>query len=114
MIRGTNDGEWYSNFDFAPSHSADAVFAENFLFAAQNVFLSLDEILKGEENPLLLVAGHSRGAACANLLGVLLDAAYDPANVLPSIPSLRPRLSAAQRRSRNTPTFSITSTPATW
>ena len=81
MIRGTNDGEWYSNFDFAPSHSADAVFAENFLFAAQDVFLSLDEILKDEENPLLLVAGHSRGAACANLLGVLLDAAYDPANV---------------------------------
>ena len=81
MIRGTNDGEWYSNFDFAPSHSADTAFAENFLFAAQDVFLSLDEILKGEENPLVLVAGHSRGAACANLLGVLLDAAYDPANV---------------------------------
>ena len=81
MIRGTNDGEWYSNFDFAPSHSADAVFAENFLFSAQDIFLSLDEILKDEENPLLLVAGHSRGAACANLLGVLLDAAYDPADV---------------------------------
>lgn len=81
MIRGTSEGEWYSNFDFAPSRSADAAFAENFLFAAQDVFLSLDEILKSEENPLLLVAGHSRGAACANLLGVLLDAAYDPASV---------------------------------
>ncbi|MBP5332144.1 MAG: hypothetical protein J6Y89_09865, partial [Lachnospiraceae bacterium] len=30
-IRGTESGEWFSNFDFAPSHSDDAIFAENFL-----------------------------------------------------------------------------------
>ena len=81
VIRGTSGGEWYSNFDFAPSHSGDTAFAENFLFAAQDVFLSLNALLAQEDNPLVLVTGHSRGAACANLLGVLLNAAYDPASV---------------------------------
>ena len=80
-IRGTNAGEWYSNFDFSPSHSDETTFAENFLFAAQDVFLGMQEILKGEDDPLVLVCGHSRGAACANLLGVLLNATCDPANV---------------------------------
>lgn len=76
-IRGTSAGEWYSNFDFAPSHSADADYAENFLFAASDVFIELSTILDSYDSPLVLVVGHSRGAACANLLGVLLNARYD-------------------------------------
>lgn len=33
------------------------------------------------DNPIILVCGHSRGAACANLLGVLLNAVYPFENV---------------------------------
>lgn len=76
VIRGTQAGEWYSNFDFAPSHSGDTAFAENFLFAAEDVFLGLTEFIDAETAPLVLVSGHSRGAACANLLGRLLNARY--------------------------------------
>lgn len=85
-VRGTAGGEWYSNFDFAPSQregadSADGVFAENFLFAAEDVFLTLDMYAQKTERPLFLLCGHSRGAACANLLGVLANAAYGAENV---------------------------------
>ena len=80
IVRGTDAGEWYSNFDFAPSHSEDTLFAENFLFAAQDVFLGLQEVVT-EENPLFLAVGHSRGAACANLLGMLLNEQYGADNV---------------------------------
>lgn len=85
-VRGTAGGEWYSNFDFAPSQregadSADGVFAENFLFAAEDVFLTLDTYAQKKERPLFLLCGHSRGAACANLLGVLANAAYGAENV---------------------------------
>ncbi len=80
IMRGTDAGEWYSNFDFAPSHSDETLFAENFLFAAQDVFLGLQEVVT-EENPLFLAVGHSRGAACANLLGMLLNEQYGAENV---------------------------------
>lgn len=80
-IRGTRGGEWYSNFDFAPSRSGDTVFAENFLFSAEAVFLELQSLLKSTQDPILLVCGHSRGAACANLLGVLLDEIYSEQNL---------------------------------
>ena len=73
-IRGTEAGEWYSNFDFSPSHSENTVFAENFLFAAEDVFAGLNGILAATDRPLILVCGYSRGAACANLLGMLLNA----------------------------------------
>ena len=75
-IRGTVAGEWYSNFDFAPSHSNDAAFAENFLLAAEDILTSVRPLAEAEENPLFLVCGHSRGGACANLLGMLLNALY--------------------------------------
>ncbi len=75
-IRGTSAGEWYSNFDFAPSHSNDAAFAENFLLAAEDILPSVRTLADTEENPLLLICGHSRGGACANLLGMLLNAVY--------------------------------------
>lgn len=81
VIRGTAAGEWYSNFDFAPSHSDDTQFAENFLMAAQDVYLNLQSVLGQAENPLVLVTGHSRGAACANLLSLFLNAACGTENV---------------------------------
>ena len=72
-VRGTNAGEWYSNFDFAPSHDDNTMYAENFLACAQEVLMSVQTELKSAEQPLILVCGHSRGAACANLIGLLLD-----------------------------------------
>ena len=72
-VRGTNAGEWYSNFDFAPSHDDNTMFAENFMACAQEVLTGVQEELQSAENPLILVCGHSRGAACANLIGLLLD-----------------------------------------
>ena len=72
-VRGTNAGEWYSNFDFAPSRDEDTCYAENFLACAEDVLSGLRDTLEAEEAPLLLLCGHSRGAACANLLGLLLD-----------------------------------------
>ena len=81
VVRGTNGGEWYSNFDFAPSKSNQAVFAENFLFAAENVFLGAKTVLDGISNPLIVACGHSRGGATANLLGMLLNEQYGTENV---------------------------------
>ncbi len=80
-VRGTNGGEWISNFDFAPSHDDDTFYAENFLFCAQEVLEGIREELEQEEKPLLLICGHSRGAACANLLGVLLDEERGPEDI---------------------------------
>ncbi len=72
-VRGTSGGEWYSNFDFVPSRQEDSCYAENFLACAQEVLDGLRDTLEAEARPLLLICGHSRGAACANLLGLLLD-----------------------------------------
>ncbi len=85
-VRGTMYGEWYSNFDFAPSRSEDSPFAENFLFAAEDVFWGAKEVIDGDERilapePLFLVTGHSRGGAVANLLGLLFNAEYGTDNV---------------------------------
>ena len=81
VIRGTSGGEWYSNFDFAPSHSDDTEYAENFLLAAQDVYLSIKNIVNTDKTAKFIICGHSRGAATANLLGVLLDEVCDPGNV---------------------------------
>ncbi|MBR3401092.1 MAG: lipase family protein [Parasporobacterium sp.] len=80
-IRGTASGEWYSNFDFCPSHSDDAVFSENFLFCAEDVFLTLKDYLDREDDPLVLITGYSRGAACADLLGLLTNEYLGPDRV---------------------------------
>ena len=80
-IRGTADGEWYSNFDFAGETGADSQYAENFMAAAQSIFDAAKPDIDSYENPVVLATGYSRGAACANLLGVLLDEAYDPGDV---------------------------------
>ncbi len=80
-IRGTADGEWYSNFDFAGETGGACLYAENFMAAAQAIFDAAQPDIDSYQNPVVLATGYSRGAACANLLGVLLDAAYDPADV---------------------------------
>lgn len=72
-IRGTNAGEWYSNMDFAPSLDPDTAYAENFYQAAQDIYTGLKMVLEQETDPVILVSGHSRGAACAGLLGLLLN-----------------------------------------
>ncbi len=75
-IRGTVGGEWYSNFDFAPSHAADTAFAENFLKCAQDVYDGTADEIDALEDPVIIICGHSRGAACANLLGMLVNCDY--------------------------------------
>lgn len=80
-IRGTGDGEWYSNFDFAGETGGDCAYAENFMQAAEAIFDAIRQDIESYENPVLLATGYSRGAACANLLGVLLDAAYGAEDV---------------------------------
>lgn len=80
-IRGTDSGEWFSNFDFAASHSDDTAFAENFLQAAQDVYVRILPNLLEYPDAVLLVCGHSRGAACANLLGMTLDDLRSKENV---------------------------------
>ena len=89
VIRGTSGGEWYSNFDFAQSHDNNTQYAENFKLAAEdiyrtkckfigkpNVLVSLKDVLDNDKDAYIIVCGHSRGAATANLLGVLLDDVY--------------------------------------
>ena len=72
VIRGTDGaGEWVSNFNVMPSRDFESPVAENFDLCAQDIETVLSPYLEGE--PLVLVAGHSRGAACANLLGVRLQ-----------------------------------------
>ena len=80
-VRGTSGGEWYSNFDFAPSRDENTCYAENFLACAQDVLEGLRQPLEAETSPLLLICGHSRGAACANLLGLLLDEERGPEDI---------------------------------
>ena len=82
VIRGTRGAEWYANMDVAPSRNMDTVFAENFLYAASDVFLALDRLPAFPENTIYLVTGHSRGAACANLLALLLNKRFGPEHVL--------------------------------
>lgn len=81
-VRGSVGTEWYSNLDFAPSRNADTQFAENFLLAATDIYLTLcNEVKEMTQTPLFLVCGHSRGGAVANLLTVLLNEKYGNSNV---------------------------------
>ena len=85
-VRGTDGGEWYSNFDIVPSRKEEALFAENFLLCAEEIFLELmpwleQETEDPEDPPLIIICGHSRGAACANLLGLLINAYQSPEQV---------------------------------
>lgn len=81
VIRSTNRGEWYSNFDFAPSHSNETELAENFYLAAGDIFGSVKSVLDADPDRTVIVCGHSRGGSTANLLGVMLDDKYGSENV---------------------------------
>lgn len=80
-IRGTNAGEWYSNFNFSNSGSDDTVYSENFLESAGLISLELLPIFIENPDTPILVCGHSRGAAVANLLGMLLNETRGQENV---------------------------------
>lgn len=80
-VRGTNAGEWVSNFNFAQDSVNEATYAENFLEAGENVYVNLIPILTDYPDAIVLVCGHSRGAAVANILGMTLDDLYGGENV---------------------------------
>lgn len=72
-IRGTNAGEWYSNFNFSNSRSDETVYSENFLESAGLISMELLPIFIENPDTPVLICGHSRGAAVGNLLGMLLN-----------------------------------------
>lgn len=72
-VRGTNAGEWVSNFNFAEEKKDDTVYAENFLQSGESLYLNLIPILSDYPDAVILVCGHSRGAAAANMLGMMID-----------------------------------------
>lgn len=80
-IRGTGDGEWYSNFDFAGESGGDCLFAENFMAAADAIYADVMDDIEAMDSPVVIVTGYSRGAACANLLGVTLNYVMDSSDV---------------------------------
>lgn len=80
-VRGTGDGEWYSNFDFAGESKGECRYAENFMAAAQDIFAGVKEHIDAMEKPVIIATGYSRGAACANLLGMMLDENYGAEDV---------------------------------
>ena len=77
IVRSTEYGEWYSNIDFAPSHSDLTLYAENFQAAAQDIYDSVSKTVLADKKAVLLISGHSRGGAVANLLGLMFNAARD-------------------------------------
>lgn len=55
-------------------------FAYNFLYSAEDIFLDFQNFVQ-EKNPIIILSGHSRGAAVANLLAVLLNQVYDSSKI---------------------------------
>lgn len=80
-VRGTGDGEWYSNFDFAAEKGLDGMYAENFYAAAEDIYAQAKPVLDGMESPVIIATGYSRGAACANLLGLMINGDFDMQDV---------------------------------
>ena len=80
VVRGTSGGEWHSNFDFAPSHDDNTLYAENFYQASTDIYTYVKRAIAHTSNPIVLFTGFSRGAACANLLGVLYNNEYGSSN----------------------------------
>ena len=80
-VRGTGDGEWYSNFDFAGESGGEAQYAENFYAAAADIYAQVKPVLDEMDAPVIVATGYSRGAACANLLGLMLNGDYDMQDV---------------------------------
>lgn len=55
-------------------------FSYNFLYSAEDIFLDFKNFVQ-EKNPIIILTGHSRGAAVANLLAVLLNQVYDSSKI---------------------------------
>ena len=75
VIRGTYHEEWLDNFDSGTGHTH-----VGFQRAADNVLKKMSEYITNSKNNIdknsdlkILVTGHSRGAATANLVGRALD-----------------------------------------
>lgn len=75
-IRGTGAGEWYSNFDIASPDDPNPTYAKGFYLSAVDVMERFAPIYEAEGMPYTVVTGYSRGAACANLVGLLMDNHY--------------------------------------
>ncbi len=80
-IRGTGAGEWYSNFDIAAPDDPDQPYAKGFYRSALDVMEAFAPIYEAEGKPYTVVTGYSRGAACANLVGLLMDDQYGGDNL---------------------------------
>ena len=72
IIRGTSGKEWFDNFESGTGRTH-----KGFQNAADYVYVKLKNYIKANnlqtDNLKILVTGHSRGAAAANLLGKKLD-----------------------------------------
>ncbi len=78
VIRGTPEGaeEWLSNLNVNDSLAQDAIYHEGFFLAVDQLQKRFLEFAKSRaldlENASLMITGHSRGAAVANLFAALL------------------------------------------
>ena len=79
VIRGTpNNVEWLSNLNISDSAEEDIGAHEGFTHAAYEVFQALTQYVEKHDekydisNARVLITGHSRGAAVANVLGAML------------------------------------------
>ena len=73
-IRGTEGGEWYSNFDIYKDANTPSDLHYGFSEAADNVFKELINHIS--LNSKVFITGHSRGAAVANILAGKLVKEY--------------------------------------
>lgn len=80
-IRGTGDGEWYSNFDIAPESGNDCIVAENFQLATSAIYESVKPVLESMDAPVIIATGYSRGAGCSNLLGLMLNGDFNKEDI---------------------------------
>ena len=80
-IRGTADGEWYSNFDIAGESHGESLYAENFYAATASIYEAVKPELDKLENPVIIATGYSRGAACSNIMGLMLNEDFNKEDV---------------------------------
>ena len=80
VVRGTDGNEWFSDFNISPAKDDSSHFTENFLLSAEEIFLDCTKLISDKKS-VIVVAGHSRGAAVANILAVLMNETYKSSNV---------------------------------
>lgn len=67
VIRGTVNGEWYSNFDLCSFDDIHSDEHHGFIKATDRIMETLDEVFCNKSNIKFLITGHSRGGAVANI-----------------------------------------------